>query len=287
MSLKKYLSKLDDLQGKKVIVTGGTSGIGLSIVKHLLFFNAHVVILARNENKAMKVKQSLLEKYPQGAVDFVKYDQSDDQSVIKACEEIASKHANFYALIMNAGIFQSKKKQTRVDDIYCTIKTNYVGLGLFIKTILEMIKGKHRYIFQGSFVAGYHLKKIKSLQDKDISTWQQYLISKSGVESLYYHYSNNDSSSFYLVEPGLTNSDIIRDFPSFIRGLGHLFMKTVSHSTDKAALTAIYALQKDVAPCYIVPRGLLTFMGYPKIKAFPEKRRRQYLYDLLDQTKKC
>ena len=286
MSLRKYLSKLDDLQGKKVIVTGGTSGIGLSIVKHLLFFNAHVVILARNENKAMKVKESLLGKYPQGVIDFVKYDQSDDQSVINACEEIINKHADFYALIMNAGIFQSKKKQTRVNDIYCTIKTNYVGLALFIKTILEKIKGEHRYIFQGSFVAGYHLKKIKSLRDKDISAWQQYLISKSGVEALYYHYiNNNPTSSFYLVEPGLTNSDIIRDFPAFIRWLGHLFMKTVSHSTDKAALTAIYALQSNVGPCYIVPRGLLTFMGYPKVKVFPKKRRRQYLYDLSKSDK--
>ena len=59
MSVKKYLDKLEDLTGRKVIVTGGTSGIGLSIVKELLYKNADVVILARNLNKANEVKSKL------------------------------------------------------------------------------------------------------------------------------------------------------------------------------------------------------------------------------------
>ena len=286
MSVNKYLSKIEKLDGKKVIITGGTSGIGLSIVKHLLFLNAKVVVLARNIDKANKVKKAMLEKYPNNEITIIRYDQSDNQSILEASEEIIKNHQDFYALIMNAGIFQSKKKQTRVDDISCTIKTNYVGLALFISTILEKVHGEHRYIFQGSFVAGYHIKKINSLKDKNISPWQQYLISKSGVESLYYHYSQEKTDSlFYLVEPGLTNSDIIRDFPSPIRQMGHIFMKVVSHSTDKAALTAIYALRRDVKPCYIVPRGFMTYMGYPKTKLFPKKRQRPSLYDLLNDNR--
>ena len=37
MSLQKYLDNLDDLLGKKILITGGTSGIGLSIVDQLLY----------------------------------------------------------------------------------------------------------------------------------------------------------------------------------------------------------------------------------------------------------
>ena len=70
MSVKKYLDKLEDLTGQKIIVTGGTSGIGLSIVKELLIKGADVVILARNLTKANEVKTSLQNIITK--IDFVK-----------------------------------------------------------------------------------------------------------------------------------------------------------------------------------------------------------------------
>ena len=289
MSIKKYLDQLQDLSNRKIIITGGTSGIGLSLVKHLLYKNAKVVILARNMTKANDVKDRLMSTYPNARISFIKYDQSDDQSIIEATKTIVKEHQDFYALIMNAGIFQNKKHLTYVDGICQTIKTNFVGLKVLLDNLLPYIKGEHRYIFQGSFVAGYRLKKIKSLKDKNISSWQQYLISKAGVESLYYHYSllDNEEQNFYLVEPGLTSTDIIRDFNPVFKGAGTLFLKVFSHSSSKASLTAMLALQDDIKKnTYIVPRGFLTFMGYPKIKKFPNKRRKPDLYQMLEDINK-
>ena len=284
MRLEKYLDQLEDLSEKKVIIAGGTSGIGLSIVKHLLYKHAHVVILARNLNKANEVKTKLLEVYPNEVIEIVKYDQSDDQSIKEASQIIVEQHLDFYALILNAGVFQSKNKAACVDDVSLTIKTNYVGLNYFLDTLLPHLTNEHRIIFQGSVAAGFHIKKISTLKDKKISAWQQYCISKAGVEATYFHYQQMhlDNLSFYLVEPGLTNTEIIRDFPTPIKQMGHVFLKVVSHSSDKAALTALLALQSKTKPgSFIVPRGLFTFMGYPKIKRFPHKRERAKLYDLL------
>ena len=174
---------------------------------------------------------------------------------------------------------------TLVDDICSTIKTNYVGLSLFMKTILHLLEGEHRFIFQGSLVAKLHDKKLKNLQDKNISSLQQYCISKSGVEALFYHYSQMEdrNNSFYLVEPGITSTDIIRDFPSVIRVLGKGFLKVFSHSNERAALTAMKALQTTTEKkSFIVPRGPLSCFGMPKIKKFPKRRQRPYLIDLLN-----
>ena len=227
MSIKKYLNNLQQLSNKKVIVTGGTSGIGLSIVKEVLFKGGDVVIMARNLSKANEVKEKLLAKYMNRHIDIVEYDQSDNQSIIKAVDIVLKEHQDFYALVMNAGIFQNKHKLCLKDDMYLTIKTNYVGVNLLLTNLLPKLKGEHRFIFQGSLVAGWHNKSIKSLKDKNLSAFQQYIISKSGVEALFYHYStlNNNGFSFYLVEPGLTSTDIIRDFPSFIRWAGKVFLK--------------------------------------------------------------
>lgn len=285
MSVKKYLDKLENLFGQKIIVTGGTSGIGLSLVKELLFKGADVIILARNMVKANEVKAKLDELYPNRTT-IVQYDQSNDESVINAANIIIKEHSDFTSLVLNAGIFQSKHKQSTIDNMSLTIKTNYVGVKVFLDHLLPNLKGEHRIIFQGSVVAGWRNKKIESLKDKNLSGFQQYIISKSGIEALYYHYTKLEQKqfSFYLVEPGLTSTDIIRDFPAFIRWAGKIFMRVVSHSSDKAALTAMLAVQSTTEKnSYIVPRGIGTYMGYPKIKKFPKKRERAYLIDLLNK----
>ena len=285
MSVKKYLDKLENLSGQKIIVTGGTSGIGLSLVKELLFKGADVIILARNMVKANEVKAKLDELYPNRTT-IVQYDQSNDESVINAANIIIKEHSDFTSLVLNAGIFQSKHKQSTIDNMSLTIKTNYVGVKVFLDHLLPNLKGEHRIIFQGSVVAGWRNKKIESLKDKNLSGFQQYIISKSGIEALYCHYTKLEQKqfSFYLVEPGLTSTDIIRDFPAFIRWAGKIFMRVVSHSSDKAALTAMLAVQSTTEKnSYIVPRGIGTYMGYPKIKKFPKKRERAYLIDLLNK----
>lgn len=286
MNVKKYLDKLEDLEGQKIIVTGGTSGIGLSIVKELLYKGAEVVVLARNLTKANEVKIKLESKYINSLISIVEYDQSDDRSILNAVEVIVNQHSDFDAFIMNAGIFQ-KGKTTCVDDIPLTIKTNFVGLKVLLDNLLPRLKDKHRFIFQGSLAAGFCQKNITTLKDKKLSSWQQYIISKSGVEAMFYHYSKlkQNQFSFCLVEPGITSTDIIREFSPFIRWAGKIFLKVFSHSNDRAALTALLAVQSTTENnSFIVPRGLGTYMGYPKIKKFPRKRERNHLYDLLGEN---
>ncbi len=285
MKIRTYLDKLEDMTDKKVIVTGGTSGIGLSLVKHLLNKNAKVVIMARNMTKAEEVKNKLLEIYPDNPVSFVQYNQSDKESIVHACEVIIKEHSDFYALVLNAGLIQSTKGTTYIDDVPLTIYTNFIGTSLIIDELLPKLSGTHRIVIQGSVVGGMSFKKVKTLKLKNKKALKQYIISKSAVEALFYYHSKNENQniSFYLVEPGDTNSDIISEFPYVIRKLGHIFLKTVSHSTDKAALTAMLAMQNDTKPnSYIIPRGFLSFMGYPRFRKFPRKRERQYFIDLLN-----
>jgi NAD(P)-dependent dehydrogenase (short-subunit alcohol dehydrogenase family) len=285
MKISQYLEKLEDMTNKKVIVTGGTSGIGLSLVKHLLSKHAKVVVMARNMKKAEEVKNQLLEIHPDNPLEFIQYDQSDKDSIVKACDEIIKNHQDFYALVLNAGLIQSGKVATFVNEVPQTINTNFVGVSTIIDHLIYRLEGEHRIIVQGSVAAGLHIKKLKTLKDNNPKTLRTYFISKAGVEALFYYHSKKDypNISFYLVEPGVTNSEIIRDFPPLIRKLGHPFLKAVSHSPDKAALTAMMAMQSTTNPnSFIIPRGFLSFMGYPKFRKFPHRRERQYLIDLLD-----
>ena len=286
MSLQKFLDNLEDLSNKKVLITGGTSGIGLSIVDQLLYKHAEVVVLARNPSKSKEVKNKMQEKYPDCHLDFISYDQSDFKSIETAIDVILKEHNDFYALILNAGCFTTYKTQKVDDDMSLTIKTNFVGLAYFLDILIPKLNNKHRIIFQGSLAAGYYFKKPDDLYKYKVSSFQQYCMSKAGVEEIYNHYRSLglENLSFYLVEPGLTSTDILRDFPFPIKQLGSLFLKVASHSVKKASLTALLALQENIQPCYIVPRSPFTWRGYPKIKPFPKKRNRPYLYNLVEKA---
>ena len=289
MSITKYLDSLEDLSGKKVLITGGTAGIGLSIFHLLLYKHADVVVLARNEEKFNSVKKSLLKTYPNSDISFIKYDQSNDQSVINAAEEIKKKHLDFYALILNAGLMQRNKHATKTDGYPTTIKTNFIGVSLLLKNLVPHLKEGQRVIFQGSLGAGLCFGKNKTLTEEKPKMFRHYFLSKAGIEALFYYYNKQDNlaPNFYLVEPGVTNSDIIRDFVPIIRFLGKIFLKLFSHSPEKAALTGMKALDsKTEKGTYIVPRGLCTYRGLPKIKSFPKSRRREYLIEMLDEKYK-
>ena len=128
MKIAKYLANLEDMTGKEVIVTGGTSGIGLSIVKHLLLKHAKVIVMARNMKKSEEVKNKLLETYPDNPIEIIQFDQSDKESIFKACDEIINHHKDFYAIILNAGLIQSGKTTTYVNDVPQTTPINFVIL---------------------------------------------------------------------------------------------------------------------------------------------------------------
>ena len=45
------------------------------------------------------------------------------------------------------------------------------------------------------------------------------------------------------------------------------------------------ALDKDTLDkSYIVPRGALTYVGFPAIRKFPKKRQREYLYNIVKEA---
>lgn len=278
MSVEKYVNKTEDLANKKILVTGSTAGIGLELVKHLLKKHAHVVMLARNLEKANKIKSDLLVTFPDGQIDIVRYDQADYDLIDSAVKEINKNHSDFFALVANAGILYPKKGEVSKQGNPLTIETNYLGLRRFLDQIIKTCHQK-RIILQGSLAAGLHVGKKVDILNGNYRLFKQYNISKACVEALWYYYaSNNNDNEFILTEPGLAATDIIRGFNPFIKFLGRVYLLIFSHSVSKASLTLLKALDSNCHNMdYLVPRGPFTIFGYPKLKKFPKKRRKEYL----------
>ena len=275
MTKKKYLSKIEDLSNRKIVLTGGTSGIGLSFLKYLVSKNAFVILLVRNIKKA----ETIVKELNYSNIDIIEYDQSSYSSIKKGIDTLLEKYPSVDSIVLNAGVM-SRTKELMEGHPY-SIGVNYYGVRYFIEYIAPKLTAKTKIIVQGSLVAGFHLNKKTNIDSNDFKTFKEYNISKMCVEAYTYKlmkekpYSNID---FVLTEPGITSTSITRDLDSFLKHVGKVFVSTFFHSVDKASLTLLEAVSsKATHGSYIVPRGLFTISGYPKYKKFPHKREREYL----------
>ena len=277
MRLEKYLENIEDLSGRVIALTGPTSGIGLETYHHLIKKNAKVILLARNIEKAQEIRNIYKDK----DIGVIKYDQSSIESIEKAIDELINSYPEVDTVILNAGILQGDGKTK--DGYPLAIGVNYIGVKRFIDYLSSKITHHLRFVIQGSVVGGFSLRKKVDLLNANYKTFKQYNISKIYIESYFYKlYKENTypNIEYVLTEPGVTSTEIIRHLPKPIRWLGKAFMKLFFHSPKIASLTLVLAAsQKTNNGDFIVPQGLFSLSGYPKIKKFPRRRERKYLFE--------
>jgi len=122
-----------DFSAKKVLVTGGAAGIGLTITRSFLEAKAKVVVWDYSE-KALAAARTELAGFA-GQVEFAAVDITQRQSVAEAA---AKTGVGLDVLINNAGITRDKSfAKMQPEDWDAVISTNLTGLFNVTKTLLE------------------------------------------------------------------------------------------------------------------------------------------------------
>ena len=93
------------LEDKVIYVTGGSSGIGLSIAEHCLKNNAQVVITGRNEERLEKAKKTLSEFSPDVITEC--FDVSDPDGLKSSIDDVYNSFGRIDGLVNNAPSIQS------------------------------------------------------------------------------------------------------------------------------------------------------------------------------------
>src|SRR5918994_1848082 len=125
------------VNGKTVVITGASSGIGRAAAVKIAAGGGIPLLVARTQEKLEEVKAEIESRG--GTADVYTADLSDNDSIDAAVEEILSDHAAVDMLVNNAGRSIRRSVMLSIDrfhDYERTIKLNYLGT---IKLILALL----------------------------------------------------------------------------------------------------------------------------------------------------
>lgn len=127
-----------DMTGFLSVISGATSGIGLATTKVLAKAGSNIVMVCRNQDKALPIKTSL-EKEFNVKVDIVVADFMDFQSVRDAAEKINQTYERINVLINSVGIHSTRKKYNK-DCIESSFCVNHLSVFLFTELLMDKMK---------------------------------------------------------------------------------------------------------------------------------------------------
>lgn len=123
------------LKGKRCLITGANSGIGLATAIAIAQKGAEVIIVCRNLAKANVAKEQIINKSGNKKVALLLADFADQASIRRMAEQFHQEYGQLDILINNAGLIASNREET-ADGYEYTFAVNH--LGYFMTTCLLM-----------------------------------------------------------------------------------------------------------------------------------------------------
>jgi NAD(P)-dependent dehydrogenase (short-subunit alcohol dehydrogenase family) len=113
-----------DLSGKRVIVTGGASGIGIETSRAFASVGADVTLAVRNVEAAAPVLSDLVSSTGNTRVRAARLDLADRSTIARFCDEW---EGPLHVLVNNAGIMALPELQRTPEGWEVQFATNYLG----------------------------------------------------------------------------------------------------------------------------------------------------------------
>jgi NAD(P)-dependent dehydrogenase (short-subunit alcohol dehydrogenase family) len=148
-----------DLQGKRILVTGVSAGIGVETARALAAHGAQVVGTARDLKKAEAAAALVrMERAAKGgSVEFVELDLANLKSVRHCADHLLERGEPFDVVIANAGVMATPFGRT-ADGFETQLGTNHLGHFVLVNRIASLIRAGGRLINLSS--AGHRFSNV-------------------------------------------------------------------------------------------------------------------------------
>src|SRR4051794_19255328 len=116
-----------DLTGKRAVVTGASSGLGLGLAAGLAAAGAEVVLPVRNRAKGQAALDRIRAGVPDADVSLRELDLASLKSVESLADTLNAENRPIHLLINNAGLMTPATRHTTEDGLELQFGTNHIG----------------------------------------------------------------------------------------------------------------------------------------------------------------
>ena len=227
------------LQNKIAIVTGASQGIGKTTAKLFSKSGAHVVCIARNEEKIKDLVNTISKEGHSAS--YISCDISDGNLFQNTIKSIIKNYGKIDILVNNAGITRDsillRMKDHQWDDV---LNTNLKGAFYGTKSVLRsMMKNKYGRII--------NITSIVGLQGN--SGQSNYSASKAGLIGFSQSVAKEVASrgiTINCIAPGWIETEMTNDLPQDIKSeiIKNIPVGTTG-TTEDIAYTALFLASKE------------------------------------------
>ena len=263
MNIEKWLSENTlRLEGKRVVISGSTGGLGRELCKYIAGLGGELILLDRNSKKSLALASELKGEFPEMKVSHITADMEDIDSVRAAAEQLSEMEIDY--LILNAGAYSIPRHRcsTGYDNVF---QINFISPYYLSRRLLPMIEERGgKIVAVGSIAHNY--SKIDE-GDIDFSTrGQASKVYGNAKRYLTYSLFALNSPAVSVAHPGISFTGITNHYPRLIFALIKHPMKIIFPHPRKACLSILSGLFTDCKPNEWIGPSLLDVWGMPRKK---------------------
>jgi len=270
--------------GKTIIVTGGTSGIGLEVATALAGHGADVILAARGSQRAEEAIAAIRREHPAAKVRFEAVDLGDLASVRDFGRRARASMTQVDVLVNNAGLMEPPQREVSKDGYEIQLAVNHLGHFALTAELLPLLAGSEnpRVVTVSSIAARQGRIHFDDLQfEGGYDSMAAY--SQSKLANLMFALElqrRSDAAGWGLLSvashPGVSRTNLQINRTDFV-GAVRRNLPFLYQPAEQGALATLYAVtSEDVRPGdYFGPSGVAEIRGYPALASIPEAARDQ------------
>jgi len=266
-------------QGRLVVITGATNGLGYETALALAGAGAEVVLTGRNAAKGEAALAKIRVAHPRATIRYADLDLASLASVKAFADRFSGEHGALDLLVNNAGVMTPPARHATADGFELQFGTNYLGHFALTARLLPLLRqGRQTRVVNVSSGA-HRLRAAIHFDDlqwqRRYKPWQAYAQSKLAMLMFAFELQRrSDTLGWGLMSnaahPGYARTGLQsagpglgRTAPSLAERIGKLLEPFAAQSAADGALPTLFAATSpDAKPAgYYGPQGFVEMKG--------------------------